>query len=644
LQCNGATFKVPADFRGVKCGANGLFQPAELEDGEGSDSRPVSFEKSADFRRASFGSQLVCDRARFKDQADFRFLKCGDHGFFNLANFEGEGGSANFTGATFGGTLQCNGATFKGPAYFHGVKCGANGLFQPAELEDGEGSDSRPVSFEQSADFGFASFGENLECNKSAFKGLANFAAVKCGANAIFSSAEFGGKDEVTTFERVSIGGSLVCNGATFKGSADFRGVRCGMDGLFQPAELEGEEGSGSRSVSFEKSADFGFASFARNLECNRVTFKERADFRFLKCGYNAIFTLANFEAARESADFTRALVGENLECYGAAFRGPANFSGVKCGADGLFSPAEFESGKGSRSRPVTFEKDADFRFASFAQNLECNKATFKGSTSFVGLTCGDYAYCSFAEFGGAGKVTTFERASIEGALVCEGTAFQGTVIFYNAKLGILILKDTFQFAQGMLDLRELTFKRFDGTPEQAEQFAKAQDPTLFSRNPYLQLEEYYRSIGRDAQARDIYCKGRLAYRENAGNEYGSVEWFWGTNVIDWLWKELTRYGIQVRRLLLIAISMVILGTLFFLSDNTLKLASDSANSTSWEQGWLYRAAYSLDLFLPLVNLHIDEKWTPNGPLLQAYSVFHAMVGWLIVPLLIAALAGIIRR
>ncbi len=94
----------------------------------------------------------------------------------------------------------------------------------------------------------------------------------------------------------------------------------------------------------------------------------------------------------------------------------------------------------------------------------------------------------------------------------------------------------------------------------------------------------------------------------------------------------------------------MILGTLVFylpdqyLSSNTLKLASDSAKSVSWEQGWLYRGAFSLDLFLPLVNLHVDEKWTPNGPMLQAYAVVHAMVGWLIVPLLIAALAGIIRK
>jgi hypothetical protein len=66
----------------------------------------------------------------------------------------------------------------------------------------------------------------------------------------------------------------------------------------------------------------------------------------------------------------------------------------------------------------------------------------------------------------------------------------------------------------------------------------------------------------------------------------------------------------------------------------------------SSQGGLVYWAAYSLDQFLPLVNLHVDEKWEPypDDPWTQAYSVLHAVVGWLVVPLLIAALAGIIKR
>jgi hypothetical protein len=45
-----------------------------------------------------------------------------------------------------------------------------------------------------------------------------------------------------------------------------------------------------------------------------------------------------------------------------------------------------------------------------------------------------------------------------------------------------------------------------------------------------------------------------------------------------------------------------------------------------------------------LVNLHIDEEWEPNGLWRKTYALFHSMVGWVLVPLLIASLSGIIRR
>jgi len=54
--------------------------------------------------------------------------------------------------------------------------------------------------------------------------------------------------------------------------------------------------------------------------------------------------------------------------------------------------------------------------------------------------------------------------------------------------------------------------------------------------------------------------------------------------------------------------------------------------------------AYSLDLFLPLLNLRYDESWEPADKLRVGYVLLHAMAGWLLVTLLVASLAGIVRR
>jgi hypothetical protein len=64
----------------------------------------------------------------------------------------------------------------------------------------------------------------------------------------------------------------------------------------------------------------------------------------------------------------------------------------------------------------------------------------------------------------------------------------------------------------------------------------------------------------------------------------------------------------------------------------------------SREQRAFRSFAYSLDLFLPVVNLRIDERWQPQGLEREMYALVHSMVGWILVPLLVASLAGIIRR
>ena len=46
---------------------------------------------------------------------------------------------------------------------------------------------------------------------------------------------------------------------------------------------------------------------------------------------------------------------------------------------------------------------------------------------------------------------------------------------------------------------------------------------------------------------------------------------------------------------------------------------------------------------LPLVNLRYGERWEPADQLRVGYALLRAMAGWLLVPVPIASLAGIVR-
>ena len=134
----------------------------------------------------------------------------------------------------------------------------------------------------------------------------------------------------------------------------------------------------------------------------------------------------------------------------------------------------------------------------------------------------------------------------------------------------------------------------------------------------------------------------------------------------DVLLQYLTGYGVRMWLLSIYIVLFLIAGTCIFWQGSTVSpracVTSDdrvavgiagelSTSSPVEEQRSSARTwhtispfAYSLDLFLPLNNLRYDERWKPADQLRLGYVLLHAMAGWLLVPLLVAYLAGIVRR
>jgi hypothetical protein len=257
--------------------------------------------------------------------------------------------------------------------------------------------------------------------------------------------------------------------------------------------------------------------------------------------------------------------------------------------------------------------------------------------------------------------------AKILGILILRRTRFRSSVNFNCATIHSLSLaaqRDdydsgslSFNEEEG-LDLRRCTFDIFEGTKDQQERVVKAQSPQSFSMDPYLQFERYYRSIGDEAYAKKIYYEGRTARRKNTLG--------WSMRSLEWLFLGLTvGYGVRMRRLLVWMIPVLVLGIVIFWSDSTL-VAKESGKmktkSSSLEQmnpakeaeqspdGYEFlkhlghRLWYSLDLFIPIVNLRIAEEYQRPHGLRGLYFVLHIAMGWILVPLLIASLSGVVRK
>jgi hypothetical protein len=114
-------------------------------------------------------------------------------------------------------------------------------------------------------------------------------------------------------------------------------------------------------------------------------------------------------------------------------------------------------------------------------------------------------------------------------------------------------------------------------------------------------------------------------------------------------------------RLLMPLVLLLVLGTWLFWPDGALKpvttastepstrtsTSSSSADNNegpdNLEPNAIYRFGYSLDLLLLVVNLHFEDQWEPRGAWLRAYAAVQTLMGWILIPLLLASLAGFVR-
>jgi len=184
---------------------------------------------------------------------------------------------------------------------------------------------------------------------------------------------------------------------------------------------------------------------------------------------------------------------------------------------------------------------------------------------------------------------------------------------------------------------------------------------------PYRQLAKVLRAEGREGGAVQVEIA-----RENALTRYG------GMTIATWLWRQALRvtigYGYRPLRALWWILGFVLLGALLF------RRGYREGLITPTEEG-AYHAfigggappphyppfssfVYSLENFLPVVDLHQGTYWRPNpyhrpsnrvrtvkwvdntlsARLLRCYLWIHILAGWVITPLLFAGLAGLLRN
>jgi len=618
----GSRFKKAANFRASRAHADFEIMGASFADT--SSFQDLHVDEVLQASGATFGS-VNFERIEVSKSAYFRTDDKGQRTTF--------GGEVRFLGAHIMGNADFSGAEFKGKASFDGIQVDGGAFFRT----DDKGQRAR--------------FGGEVRFHSTHIKGPADFSGAEFTGRAAFDGLQVGGGAFFSTDAKD--------NRVTFGGEARFLGAHVGGQAVFGGAQFKGP-------VAFDGLQVDGDAFFSTDAKDNRTTFGAEASFLGAHVGGQASFRGAQFKG--QASFFGIQIDG------GAFFRtddndirvtfgGPASFPSANFGADAQFSEAEFKAGADFDN--AHFHGAADFTSAEFAQVKEQGETKIRKAT-FVGARFERGAYFNSAQFRGE---TDFTAAVAERDAHFPGAKFSGPSSFREAQFRVVSFRHTLegtapsnvsaQFGAGV-DLRGFTYERI--LVAWRELLGKL---SPYDRQPYTQLERALRDVGQDGEANKVYYERRWIEGERM-KPWNSLGWYW-----DRPFRHLAGYGTRVWPLVVILLSLVLCaGPFVFSKDGAVRekpeasvsgaaslLQATNAPKLREKVSWFDAFAVGLHLLtglevpsgaklVPSENLLVDRSVLGRRVRMRfsTYATFHRILGWLLIPIVIASLAERMRR
>jgi len=292
--------------------------------------------------------------------------------------------------------------------------------------------------------------------------------------------------------------------------------------------------------------------------------------------------------------DMTFVSVGGTLWADRTHFGQDAYFEGLNAAEYLLFRAATFEG-------PVTF------RYAAAGLDFGATEANFLSSseTECWGLRVGADAFFAKAVFNAS---VDFRSASAGGTFDLTGAQFKAAV----EPLRLALIK--YRRLEPKNDLLAL---------------ATASSP--YDLSVYTDLEEYFKRLG-DVRSADL---AYIARRRREGTESHGFARVWNI-FLDWS----VGYGRRTERGFLWGIIIVFAGWLLFRDRAGMSPQKGEYSCREYSAFW-----YSLDLFLPVIDLQARNVWMPEQKrrFARNYARFQTVSGWIVLTLGLGAVTGLLK-
>jgi hypothetical protein len=654
-----------------------------------------------DFFGAQVGGNFVASQSRFTDVAvgaSFSSLKVGGYAFFRQATFAGR---TDFGRMEVGLDFEVAEVQFTNPdqeAAFNTMKVGGYASISKATFAGSADFVYASVALDLYADavqFTNPNHGPNFSETKIAghvyftnasFAGSAIFNRTNVGADFVAYTTHFTNPKESISFSSMKVGGFASFSGSDFAGSAEF-GMSPALGVQAEALKFSNPQGKASFSdletpgyvfmvnAVFTATAEFIGAHIGGDFLANGTRFMnvdKGASFVSMRVDGSAFIHDAVFAGP---LDFHHSSVGLNLEMDGTQCNGhqPANFGNFKVGGIASFTKMLFDG-------PVIFI-GADVR-GQFILDGTQFKYSDQASVAFNGMAVGDsvlmhgvtaaasvsMADATLLDLTVAGVTEgpplvlpqlDLTRSVIKRELFLENLRLSNGLVGPSLQvLGPCVLSEVTVETQAALQRASLQTLllthviwptdtqqvRLDGIsyqnisagfdPNSWRTLLDWVDHAAYSANVYTTLEQYYRQRGYPEQADAIFVAGRRRERAESLGGLSSAGWWWNL-ILDLF----VVYGRRPGRAFLWAGLIVAVGALLFRRKHMEPLKPEFAEQR-YSAFW-----YSLDLLVPVLDLLAANRWTVRREywLLHQYLRIHAILGWLLIPIGLAALSGILK-
>jgi hypothetical protein len=349
----------------------------------------------------------------------------------------------------------------------------------------------------------------------------------------------------------------------------------------------------------FQDDASFRMSDFQQSLTIKDSIFAREVNFSYLKVTYYVDLTNTHFNG-KNKVHFENMKIGGDFSLPNAEFKNNADFTSTVVDIKLDLSNANF----------VSEQELADFDGIN-VDSMTVQNTTFQGTVSFWGATIKRDLNLSGAKFLNPEKMAVFSGTKIGHELIIDKCV-------WLASTSILVLND-------------LTYQNIVPDGEPALNFIRR---STYNEEAYEHLEDYYKRLGRTGEADNVYIEYRWRQTEKAP---------WYERIGSYLLYKLVGYGRKSWHTLVLSLIFIGAGTIIFWRKQNME--TQSAEEQHRYQKHYSPFWYSLATFLPFVQLEDAEIWRPraSAQFARIYLRIHIILGYLLVPIGLAAWTGIIK-